>query len=195
MTPPSEEWDSLRLAAKAADREETADKLRPAFEERLKELGYGPGAIAHAFTTLTGPGTVAEALAELAQYARSERSRAVALAFETVEREPSLQVGHSLTITGVERDSHGIRIRYTIRPPLSAQAAGPRGEARDDCDYAYDDLGGGAFGRGEPVDRTTGVLTMPLPQPRASLLHVRISWSQDSRSPWERPAYELLITL
>jgi ABC-type Fe3+-hydroxamate transport system substrate-binding protein len=38
--------DSLRLAAKAADREKAAEKLWPAFEKRLKELGYGPGAIA-----------------------------------------------------------------------------------------------------------------------------------------------------
>ena len=194
MRPAPGEWDSLRLAAKAADREKAAEKLRPAFEKRLKELGYGPRAIAYAFSTLTGPGTVAEALAELAQNVRSERSRAVALDFETVEQEPSLPVGHSLTITGVERDDHGIRIRYTIRPPLSPQAGGPCGEAKNDCDYAYDDLGG-AFGLAEPVDRTTGVLTMPLPQPRASLLRVRMSWSQDSRPLWERPAHELRITL
>jgi hypothetical protein len=78
MRPDPGKWDSLRLAAKAADREEAAEELRPAFEKRLKELGYGPGAIARAFSTLSGPGTVAEALAELAQNARSERSRATA---------------------------------------------------------------------------------------------------------------------
>jgi hypothetical protein len=126
MRPDPGEWDSLRLAAKVADREKAAEKLRPVFEKRLKELGYGPGAIANAFSMLRGPGTVAEALAELAQNARSERSRAVALDFETVEREPSLPAGHSLTITGVERDDRGIRIRYTIRPPLSPEAGGPR---------------------------------------------------------------------
>lgn len=75
MKPVPEEWESLRLAAKAADRAKEAEKLRPAFEKRLSELGYGPLAIAHAFNTLTGAGTVAEALAELAQHARYERGR------------------------------------------------------------------------------------------------------------------------
>jgi hypothetical protein len=72
MSPAPRDWDSLRLAAKAADRAKAAEKLRPGFEKRLKELGYGPRAIAHAFSTLTGPDTVADALAELAQNARSE---------------------------------------------------------------------------------------------------------------------------
>ena len=36
-----------------------AEKLQPAPEKRLKELRYGPRAIAHAFSTLTDPGTVA----------------------------------------------------------------------------------------------------------------------------------------
>jgi hypothetical protein len=75
VRPVPEEWESLRLAGKAADRAKAAEKLRPAFEKRLTELGYGPLAIAHAFSTLTGPGSVAEALAELAQDARLERGR------------------------------------------------------------------------------------------------------------------------
>ena len=90
--------------------------------------------------------------------ARSERSRAVALDFETVEREPALPVGHSLTITGVERDGDGICIMYMIHPPLSRQAGGPHGKARDDGD----DIGS-AFGGAERGDGTTGVLRMPLP--------------------------------
>jgi hypothetical protein len=127
MSPAPEEWDDLRLAAKAADRATAAERLRPAFEKRLKELGYGPRAIAHAFRTVAGPDTVAEALVELAQNARSERSRPVALDFKTVEQAPALAPCHTLTITGVERDDHGIRIRYTIRPPLPPHAGGPRG--------------------------------------------------------------------
>jgi len=194
MSPASGEWDSLRLAAKAADRERTAKTLWPAFEQRLKDLGYSHRVIAQAFSTLTGPGTVAEALAELAQYARSERRRAVALDFEAVEQEPALPVGHSLTVTGVERDGDGICIRYVIRPPVSPQDADPHAEARDDCDYSYDDIGG-AFSVAGPGDRTTGLLRMPLPQPRASSLRVRMSWSQDSRPVWTCPAYELRITL
>jgi len=194
MSPAPEEWDSLRLAAKAADRAKAAEKLRPAFEQRLKELGYSPASIAHAFTTLAGPGTVAEALAELAQNARLERARAIPLDFETVEQQPGLPVGHALAITSVERDGYGIRIRYAIRPPLPSPAGRPRGEARDDCDHEYADLGA-VVGHAGPEDRTTGVLTMPLPHPRASLLHVRISWSQDPTSLWEIPAHELRITL
>jgi hypothetical protein len=102
----------------------------------MKDLGYGPLAIAHAFSTLTGPGTVTEALAELAQHAQVERSMAVALDFETVEQEPGLPPGHSLTITGAERDGYGIRIRYAIHPPLPVHVGRPHSEARDDCDHA-----------------------------------------------------------
>jgi hypothetical protein len=55
----------FRVAAKAADREKAASQEWPAFEERLRQLGYSPRAIAHAFTTLSGPGIVAEALEAL----------------------------------------------------------------------------------------------------------------------------------
>ena len=166
----------------------------PAFEKRLKELGYGPRAIAHAFTTLAGPGTVTEALAKLAHYERLERIRPVRLASEIVEEEPASPLGHSLTITTVERDGEGIRIRYTIRPPLSPQAGLPRAEARDDRGHEYSN-GGGFSGLTEPRDRTTGGLTMPLPDQHASLLRVRMSWSKDTTSLWDRPAHELRITL
>jgi hypothetical protein len=194
MRPAPGEWDCLRLAAKAADREKAAEKLRATFEERLAELGYGSRTIAHAFSTLAGPGTVAEALAELAQNARSQRNRSVPLDFETVEQAPALPAGHSLVITSVDRGDDGIRIRYTIRPPLPPHAGRPRGEARDDCANEYRDLGG-AVGLAEPTDRATGVLTMPFPHPRASLLRVRMSWGKDATSLWECPAHELRITL
>lgn len=194
MKPVPEEWKSLRLVAKASDRANVADKLRPAFEKRLEELGYGPLAIAHAFSTLTGSGTVAEALAELAQNARFERRDAVVLDFEAAEREPSLPAGHSLTITGVERDDHGIHVRYTIHPPLPLPADRPRAQARDDCGQEYANLGS-FVGLANPVDHTTGGLILPLPPPRASQLRVRVSWANDPKSLWERPAYELRITL
>jgi len=74
------EWDSLRLAAKAADRSKAAEALRPRFEKRLRELGYSPLAIAQAFSTPSGPGTVEEALAELEETARLERFVPVPLA-------------------------------------------------------------------------------------------------------------------
>jgi len=189
-------FESLRLAAKAADRAQAAEKLRPAFEKRLKRLGYGPRAIAHAFSSLAGPDTVAETLAELAQNARIERSRPVPLDFETVEQEPGLPAGHSLTITAVERDARGIRIAYEIRPPLSSLAMRPRVEARDDCDQEYPGLGQ-HLGLAGSKGRTTmiGGLTMPLPQQPASPLRVRMSWAKDAASLWERPAHELQITL
>lgn len=195
MRPDPDGWDCLRLAAKAADREKAGEALRPAFEERLTELGYGALAIAHAFSALTGPDSVEDALAELEENERLERMVPVALAFEIVAHEPALPIGHSLTITGVERDGRGIRITYMIRPPVSRQVGVPRAVARDDLDREYANNGGGFIGLAEPVDRTTGGFTMPLPQPDARLLRLRMSWSQDFTSLWERPAHELQITL
>jgi hypothetical protein len=60
---------SLRLAAKAADRVKTAEAFRPDFERQLRDHGYGPRGIAHAFSLLSGPGTVPEALDALERYA------------------------------------------------------------------------------------------------------------------------------
>ena len=42
---------------------------------------------------------------------------------------------------------------------------------------------------------TIGGVTMPLPQPGASLLRVRMSWSRASTPLWDHPAHELQITL
>ena len=194
-TPPGE-WDSLHLAAKAADRAKAAEALRPAFEERLRELGYSSLAIAHAFSALTGPDTVEEALAELVENARLERIVPVPLDFEVVEREPALPVGHALTITGVERDGRGVRITYEIRPPISSPPSPPHVEARDDTDQEYAGLGQ-SIGLAGSQDRmiTLGSFTVPVPQQHASLLRVRMSWSKDSRSLWQRRAHELRITL
>lgn len=196
MRPAPGEWDSLRLAAKAADRAKAAEKLRPTFEKRLRELGYSSLAIAHAFSTLTGLGTVEEALAELAENARLERIVPVPLDFEIVEPAAGLPVGHLLTITGVEREPRGIRITYEIRPPLPPLADRPRVEARDDCDQEYSRFGQ-SMGLAGSRDRTItlGSFVVPLPQPRASLLRVRMSWSHGSLSLWERAAHELRITL
>ncbi|MGO9956015.1 MAG: hypothetical protein ACLP50_08535 [Solirubrobacteraceae bacterium] len=192
MRPAPGEWDDLRLAAKAADRGRAAKALWPAFEKRLKELGYGPRGIAHAFATLTGLGGVTEALAELERYQRLERTKPVP--FEIVEHESGLPVGYLLAITRVDRDDHCIRIRYTVSPALSPGLGRPRCEAQDDRSHEYSDLGG-AIGLAEPQDRSTGVLVVPRPQQHASLLRVRMSWSKPSTSLWEGPAYELRLTL
>jgi hypothetical protein len=66
MRPKMGEFECLRLAAKAADREKAARQLGPVFEERLTRLGYSQRAMHIAFTVLSGSGTVAEALEALA---------------------------------------------------------------------------------------------------------------------------------
>ena len=194
MRPAPGEWDCLRLGAKAADREKAGETLRPAFEQRLTELGYSPLAIAHTFSALTGPATVEDALAVLEENERLERIVPVALDFETVEHEPALPAGHSLTITGVERDRRGVRITFGVRPPAPRQVDLPRAVARDDLDREYAHNGGGFIGLAK--DRMTGGgFTMPLPQPEARLLRLRMSWSKDFTSLWKRPALELRIAL
>jgi hypothetical protein len=70
MRPVPGEWDCLRLAAKAADREKTAEEQRPEFEKRLSDLGYGPFAIGDAFELLSSAGTVDEAIEALRRYRR-----------------------------------------------------------------------------------------------------------------------------
>ncbi len=200
MTPapkdPDSLRDSLRLAARAADRAKAAEPLWPAFEARLRELGYTPLAIAHAFSTLQGLGTVEDALAELRENAQSERIVPTPLDFEVVEDEPALPAGHVLTITGVERCGPDIRVRYEIRPTLSFPTRRPRAEARDDANREYRGFPGSigvAGSRGRTV--TVGSFTVPVPEPRASLLRVRMSWSKDSTSLWHRPAHESRISL
>jgi hypothetical protein len=58
---PPGEFESLRLLAEAHDRLCAAEKEFPAFEARLRQLGYGTRSIMHAYQLLSGPGTVAEA--------------------------------------------------------------------------------------------------------------------------------------
>jgi hypothetical protein len=119
----------------------------------------------------------------------------VPLDFEVVEAKPGLPVGHLLTITGVEREARGIRVTYEIRPPLPSSADRPRVEARDDCGEEY--RFGQSIGLAASRDRTItrGSFVVPLPQPQASLLRVRMSWSHGPTSLWERAAHELRITL
>jgi hypothetical protein len=199
MTPPPGDLDSLRdslrLAAKAADRAKAAEALRPDFEEQLTRLGYSELAIAHAFSTLKGPGTVEEALAELKENARLERIVPTALEFEVVENDPALPVGYAVTITGVERAGRGIVITYEIRPALDLPIRPPTAEARDDSGREYRALGGsiGVAGRRHTV--TLGQYTVPVPPPQATILSVRMSWSKASSSLWEGPAHELRISL
>jgi hypothetical protein len=118
----------LRLAAKAADREEAARREWPAFEERLTALGYSPLAIAHAFRALSGPGTVAEAL-EVLKGISQPASHPIALVFEATEIPGGASASNPVTVTSVERDDVGIRVTYDAVPPLGFGSRGPRGEA------------------------------------------------------------------
>jgi hypothetical protein len=186
----------LRLAAKAADRVKAAEKERPVFEQRLTELGYGPLAIAHAFSTLSGPGTVAEAVEALRASMRD--SHPVALSFEVSETSGGSSATNGVTITSVERDRFAIRVTYDIVPPLDSGSHGPRGEAKDDLGNDYDDLGGAfglASGGRTAGVRTAGVLTLPLPPPAATVLRIRIAWEPSVSSIWDGPAHEVRVSL
>jgi hypothetical protein len=159
-------------------------------------LGYGPVTIAHAFSALTGPGTVDEALIELKENARLEGMTPAPLDFEVVEREPALPVGYALSISGVQRDGRGIHITYEIRPPLCRRADPPRVEARDDSGREYRGVGGSiGVTRSQHHTKTIGSFTAPLPQRHSSLLRVRMSWSRDATSVWKGPAQEVRILL
>ena len=52
-----------------------------------------------------------------------------------------------------------------------------------------------ASGIAGPGDRTTGVLTMPLPSQGASTLEVRMGWSQSRGPLWEHPALTMRISI
>lgn len=181
----------LRLAAKAADRGKVASREWPAFEERLTELGYSPRVITHAFSTLSGPGTVAEALQVLKSMSQPE-SDPIALSFEVTATRGEPSVANGVKITSVERHDFGIRVNYDIAAPLGLGSHGPRGEAKDDLgnDYRYASSHLGLAG-----DGWRGGLTMPLPPPAATMLRIRMTWDASVSSIWERPAHEVRVSL
>jgi hypothetical protein len=100
---------SVRLAAKAANREKAARQEWPAFQERLRELGYGPRAIAHAFRSLSGP-------APWPRHSRCSRgrhrpNRIPSLRFDVTETRGGHSAPNAVTITSGERDD--VRIAST----------------------------------------------------------------------------------
>ena len=105
MSAGEDEFEGLRLAARAVDRGKAAEQQWPAFEKRLRELGYSPRAIAHAFSTLSGAGTVAEALEVLR--APMPESHPIPLSFEVTETRGGPSAASVVTITSVERDDPG----------------------------------------------------------------------------------------
>ena len=154
MGPGESEFEDLRLAAKAADRGKAAKQQWPAFEKRLRELGYSSLAIAHAFSTLSGPGSVAEALEVLR--APMPESHPIALTFEVTETRGGSSAANRVTITSVERDDSVIHVNYEIVPPPDVGSHRARAEAKDDLGNDY---GTPAAISGSP--QTEGVTTAP----------------------------------
>ncbi len=151
MRPGKGEFEDLRLAAKAADRAKAAKQGWPAFEKRLSELDYGPRAIAHAFRTLSGPGSVAEALEVL--HAPMPEPHPVALSFEVTETRGAPSAANRVTITAVARDDDAIQVNYDVVPPPDPGSHRARGEAKDELGNDYRDLGG-FFGLAGSIDST-----------------------------------------
>lgn len=201
--------ESLRLAARAADRGQAAQQEWPAFEKRLRALGYSPLAIANAFSALSGPGSVAEAL-EVVRAPMPEL-HPIALTFEVTEARCGPSAASRVTITSVERDSSVIHVNYDIAPPPDLGSPRARGEAKDDLGNDYHDLGshfgirGSTDSTGRANARGHGGLTMPLPPPEATMLRIRIRWQASGviRMPWDgsppsiwnRPAHEVRVSL
>jgi hypothetical protein len=206
---PGEDEFGLRLAAKADDREKAAWHEWPVFEERLRQLGYGPRAIAHAFCTLSGTGTVADALDVLR--APMPESHPVALSFEVTETRGGTSAAELVTITSVERDDSVIRVNYDVVAGRDLSSHRARGEAKDDLGNHYCDLGGhfGITGSADSNGLATmcghGRLAVPLPPPAASMIRLRITWvaSGVTQMPWdaclpsiwEIPAHEVRVSL
>jgi hypothetical protein len=117
----------------------------------------------------------------------------IPLTFEVTEDDGGPPGEHAVTITSVNRDQHGIRVRYEIVPPLAASGVGPWGKAQDDLGNRYDDRGG-AHGLDRERNVTDGVLTLVSPVRNAGRLLVRIAWD-DLDDIWTSPAYELRIDL
>lgn len=189
--PPRKDEFGVRLAAKASDRAKAAEQERPAFEKRVRQLGYAPRAIAHAFSSLSGPGTVDEALEVLKAMSQPE-SPPIALTFELTRTPDDPSAPDGVTITSVERDDSGIRVNYDSAAPLGIGSNRPRGEAKDDLGNDYDSLGC-YLGLARGGQR--GGLTMPLPPPAATTLHIRIAWDASSSAIWEKPAHEVRVSL
>ena len=175
----------------------------------MTELGYSPLAIALAFTTLSGTGSVAEALEVLR--APMPESHPVALSFEVTETRGGPSPANRVTITSVERDNSVIHVNYDVIPPLDRGSHRARCEAKDDLGNDYHALGG-HFGITGSIDstgrantRAQGRLNVPLPPPAATMLRIRIRWEVSGviRMPWDAsppsiwntPAHEVRVSL
>jgi hypothetical protein len=188
---PAEDQFGLRLAANAADRSKTAAQKWPAVEERLRNVGYGPRAIAHAFRALSGPGTVADALKALND-ASQHAPHPVPLSFEAPEFDGEPSAASGVTITSVVRHDCGIRANFDFVSRIAAGSREPLGEARDDLGNDYRNLGS-HFGL--TSDGWRGGLMMPLPPLAATVLRIRITWNTSLSSSGDGRAHEVRVSL
>lgn len=103
------EWESLRLAAKAADREKAFREHWPAAEAQLRQWGYPSWGIAQAHSVLSSGGSVEEA----AEAARSD--------------EQITEAGRA-RVQWLRRMAHqqGLALRRQPHPPFQ-RAIGPGG--------------------------------------------------------------------
>jgi hypothetical protein len=162
----------------------------------------------HAFSTLSGPGSVAEALEVLS--APTPQSHPVALSFQVTEARGAPSVANRVTITAVERDGSEIHVNYVVVPPPDIGSHQARGEAKDDLGNDYHDAGsyfgitGGVDSAQRAGTRAQGRLKLPLPPPAATVLRIRIRWeARLIRMPWEAslssiwdgPAHEIRVSL
>jgi hypothetical protein len=105
-----------------------------------------------------------------------------------------LPPGHSLLITGIERDYRGIRIDFEIVPPIASRPVALHAEVRDDERREYD-ASRWEHGVSYEPRRAHGALKLPLPEPAATVLNVRLWWGGYVRQGAQRPEHRLRITL
>jgi hypothetical protein len=204
MRPGDGGFANLRLAAKAADRQKAACDQWPTFEARLRALGYGPRAIAHAFSALSGPGDVPQALQVLKHTDRS--SPPVELSFVICDPPSNYSTGTGMTVTSVQRDDRVLRVSYDLGVMPSGvdaafEAHGPGGEAKDDLGNVYRSLGGGFVGlaaSNDPLSASAGAcggFLLPPPDPAASELRIRVTWNATVPHMWDEEAREAVVSL
>jgi hypothetical protein len=81
----------------------------------------------------------------------------IPLDFKVVDA-PDLLPGHEVRFTEVGLDGIGIRVEYTIAPPISMGSLAWTGVARDDRGHEWEDAGG-AYGPSSDGRCTEGVMT------------------------------------
>ena len=116
------------------------------------------------------------------------------LQFEIVEQAPGLPSGYSLTITDVERDDHGVHVKYAIDPAVETHAHLPVAAAQDERGQEYSTIGR-RRSRDPAEGHSEGALTIGLPDDTATRLRIRMSWTDSTKRLSERPALELRVAL